>query len=200
MAPNNTLLDDGALRDSIRAFDPKMVVTTTKDFGEGEIVVHHDLNRQKETKLLLEFLDQATHDGSIVAGKVTITSLSKQVWGLDDHDGLLQRMRGKFNPASEINKSLENGTIFAVNTDGIIENRNRHSEALQMIQKGADRFQEQMTKKNEREVKPFESAMKKARKLAPQHVDELEQLAASAVENAMTRMAQRQISLTGDDQ
>ena len=194
MAPSNPFLDDEQVRQSIIAHDPEMVLKTGKAYGDGDFEIHWDLNRSKEIKALLALLGQAVDDGTLSAGHVTLSALALQLWGRTD-EPLERRLRGHFNPGSQLNKSLLNGQLFMLNASGAVENRNRHSEALKLVQERSDLARDRVTAKQEREVKGLGKTLKKAERIAPQHLAELVGVAAAATAAMSQHAEQAQLAL-----
>jgi len=187
MAPSNTFLDNEDVRASIIAHDPEMVIKTGRAFGDGEFEIHHDLNRSKEVKVLNTLLKaQATGH--------SLDSLARHLWGRSDEE-LQRRLRGHFNPASTFNRSMLDGTVFLVNALGEIEPRNRHSEALRLMQEGRDHMTDQVTRKQEREFKKFGRTMKRAEKVAPDYKAELTEVARGAFEDIGNHTQQGRLAL-----
>jgi hypothetical protein len=187
MAPSNTFLDDEDIRASIIAHDPQMVIRTGRAYGESEFEIHHDLNRAKEIEVLGGIL-------RVSATGHTVDSLALQLWGRAD-EPLQRRVRGHFNPGSKLNSGMADGTVFLVDRDGMVEGRNRHSEALRMAQEATDLMQDRVTRKQEREFKRLGGAMKRAHKVAPDYKAELTEVATAGYEHVAKQVTQGQFAL-----
>lgn len=187
MAPSNIYLEDVSAQQRLTGHNNRLIKKTTIEFVGETPEVHWDFNRSVEQALLAQFLNRFA-EPDFVDGKVTLKDAAVAVYGNTD-DYLNGRVVSMLHPASAFNKEHSlNGLVHVFNSSNntVIRGDRIELAEYQIVARGLQ-VGDRAERSGAYAGKQMQAALKKAKRIAPDHAPELEAKAGEIESGAVQR-------------
>jgi hypothetical protein len=175
VAPTNEYLNNDDNRQRLTEVDPHLVRCSSTWYAGEEPTLHFDFERAVELGRLQAFLDRF-NGADFADGKVTLGMATEAVYSYED-PYLLGRMRGHLSVGrGDFNVRYTDGTAYHVLDDDTVARDDKDNLARRWLQERADTRRAAVERRAGVEARGVEREAKRATKLAPASVGELDSI------------------------